>query len=124
MNKRPGFVIYGLLIAFALGSMFPLYWSFLVGSHLADVMTRDIPPLLPGGYFFENASRVFGAVAFWKALANSLMRLNRHPEARDCLESLPDHPQIVEQLIRCCRFMGDREGEQAWIDRLASLQQR
>ena len=58
------------------------------------------------------------------ALANSLMRLNRHPEARDCLESLPDHPQIVEQLIRCCRFMGDREGEQAWIDRLASLQQR
>jgi tetratricopeptide (TPR) repeat protein len=57
-------------------------------------------------------------------LANSLMRLDRYPEARRCLEAFPDHPQAVEQLMRCCRFMGDREGEQAWIDRLASLQQR
>lgn len=73
MTRRPGFLVYGLLTAFALGSMFPLYWSFLVGSHQADVMTRDLPPLLPGGYFFENASRVFGAVAFWKALANSMI---------------------------------------------------
>ena len=56
------------------------------------------------------------------ALANSLMRLNRYPEARQCLEAFPDHPQTVEQLIRCCRFMGDREGEQTWISRLKSLQ--
>lgn len=73
MTRRPGFLVYGLLFAFALGSMFPLYWSFLVGSHQADVMTKSLPPLLPGGYFFENASRVFGAVAFWKALVNSLI---------------------------------------------------
>ena len=52
------------------------------------------------------------------ALANSLMRLDRYPEARRCLETIPDHPQAVEQLMRCCRFMGDREGEQAWSDRL------
>ncbi|MBC2710580.1 MAG: tetratricopeptide repeat protein [Desulfosarcina sp.] len=56
------------------------------------------------------------------ALANSLMRLNRYPEARKCLEAFPDHPQTVEQLIRCCRFMGDREGEQTWISRLKRLQ--
>jgi hypothetical protein len=56
------------------------------------------------------------------ALANSLMRLNRYPEARECLEAFPDHPRIVEQLIRCCRSMGDREGEQTWISRLNGLQ--
>lgn len=57
------------------------------------------------------------------ALANSLMRLNRYPEARQCLEAISDHPRAVEQLIRCCRFIGDREGEQTWIGRLNRLQQ-
>jgi Tfp pilus assembly protein PilF len=57
------------------------------------------------------------------ALANNLMRLNRYPEARQCLEPFPDHPQAVEQLVRCCRFMGDREGEQTWRRRLKRLQQ-
>ncbi|MEE4111466.1 MAG: radical SAM protein [Desulfobacteraceae bacterium] len=56
------------------------------------------------------------------ALASSLMRLNRYPEARQCLEAIPDHPRAVEQLIRCCRFMGDREGEQTWIGRLKNIQ--
>ena len=73
MTRRPGFVIYGLLLAFLLGSTFPLYWSFLVGSHTAEVMTKDLPPLLPGGHFLDNATRVFESVAFWKALANSLI---------------------------------------------------
>jgi Tfp pilus assembly protein PilF len=57
------------------------------------------------------------------ALANSLMRLHRYPEARQCLEAVPDHPRAVEQLIRCCRFIGDREGEQTWMGRLNRLQQ-
>jgi hypothetical protein len=57
------------------------------------------------------------------ALANSLMRLNRYPEARECLGAFPDHPRAVEQLIRCCRFMGDREGEKTWVNRLKGLQQ-
>ena len=57
------------------------------------------------------------------ALANSLIRLNRYPEARQCLEAISDHPRAVEQLIRCCRFMGDREGEQLWISRLDTLRQ-
>ena len=33
MNRRPGFLVYGLLTAFVLGSAAPLYWSFLLGSH-------------------------------------------------------------------------------------------
>ena len=32
MSRRPGFLVYGLLIAFVLGSAAPLYWSFLLGS--------------------------------------------------------------------------------------------
>ena len=56
------------------------------------------------------------------ALANSLMRLNRYPEARECLEALPNHPQTVEQLVHCCRIMGDRKGEEVWSGRLGSLQ--
>ena len=31
-----------------LGSALPLYWSFLIGSHTKEVITRDVPPLLPG----------------------------------------------------------------------------
>jgi len=52
------------------------------------------------------------------ALANSLMRMNRYPEARSCLEAVADHPQVLELLVRCCRFMGDRQGEQRWADAL------
>ncbi len=73
MTRRNGFLVYGLLGAIALGSIFPLYWSFLVGSYQADVMTKSLPPLIPGGHFFENASRVFDSVPFWKAMVNSFV---------------------------------------------------
>jgi cellobiose transport system permease protein len=70
---RPGFLVYGLLSAFIVGSALPLYWSFLIGSHTKEVITRDTPPMLPGGHFLANAQRVFDSVPFWKALGNSLM---------------------------------------------------
>jgi cellobiose transport system permease protein len=70
---RPNFVVYGLLIAFILGSIFPFYWSGLVASRDNSVLTDHFPPLLPGGNFFSNAARVFDTVPFWKALANSLI---------------------------------------------------
>ena len=73
MTRRPGFLVYGLLTAFVLGSCAPLYWSFLVGSHSRDVLTKRVPPLLPGGHFWDNAQRAFDAVPFWKALGNSLI---------------------------------------------------
>ena len=74
--------------------------------------------ILQRGIKHHNAS-----VDLRMALANSLMRLSRYPEARQCLEAIPDHPWAVEQLARCCRSMGDRKGEQAWISRLNRLQQ-
>lgn len=70
---RPNFLVYGLLIAFVLGSIFPFYWSALVASRDSSMLTEKVPPILPGGNFFANASRVFDAVPFWKALGNSII---------------------------------------------------
>ena len=73
MTRRPGFVVYGLLTAFVLGSAMPLWWSFIIGSHTKEIVNRDTPPLLPGGHFLANAARVFDTVDFWKALTNSMI---------------------------------------------------
>ena len=73
MPRRPGFLVYGLLIAFVLGSAGPLYWSFLLGSHTKEVAAQGVPPLLPGGHFLDNAQRALDTIPFWKALGNSLL---------------------------------------------------
>ncbi|MCO4272842.1 carbohydrate ABC transporter permease [Pseudarthrobacter sp. HLT3-5] len=70
--RRPGFLTYGFLGAVLLASLFPLYWSFLVGSHDNTVLSRGIP-LLPGGNFLANAGKVFDSIPFWKAMGNSLI---------------------------------------------------
>ena len=56
INRRPSFLVYGLLGAFVLGSAFPFYWSFLVASRDNAVLTGDFT-LIPGGNFFSNAAR-------------------------------------------------------------------
>jgi cellobiose transport system permease protein len=71
-ERRPGFTVYGILIAFILGSAFPFYWSFLVASH-DDAEFTTSPSLLPGGQFFTNANRVVDTIPFWKALGNSIL---------------------------------------------------
>ena len=73
MSRRPGFLVYGLLLAFVLGSAAPLYWSFLLGSHTKEIAAQGVPPLLPGGHFLSNAQRVLDTVPFWKALGNSIL---------------------------------------------------
>lgn len=73
MTRRAGPLVYGLLSAFLVGSLLPLYWSVIVGSHDKAVLTQDTPPLVPGGLFLENAKRVIETVPFWKALGNSLL---------------------------------------------------
>jgi cellobiose transport system permease protein len=72
-DKRASFWVYGLLIAFMIGSVFPFFWSFLVASRDSSMLTERIPPLLPGGNFFSNAARVFDTVPFWRALGNSVI---------------------------------------------------
>ncbi|GAA1520192.1 carbohydrate ABC transporter permease [Nocardioides humi] len=73
MNRRPGFLVYGLLTAFVVGSALPLYWSFALGSHTKQEAGSYPPPLLPGGHFLENARRVLDTIEFWQALLNSLL---------------------------------------------------
>ncbi|GAB2977913.1 MAG TPA: carbohydrate ABC transporter permease [Actinotalea caeni] len=71
--NRPGFVTYGLLGAFLAGSVFPLWWSFLIGSHDSTVLARTPFPLLPGGNFLRNAATVIDQVPFWRATLNSII---------------------------------------------------
>ncbi|MFD7658889.1 carbohydrate ABC transporter permease [Actinosynnema sp. NPDC059797] len=71
-ERRPGFTVYGILIAFILGSAFPFYWSFVVASH-NDADIKGDPPLIPGGNFFVNAGRVLDTIPFWRALGNSVI---------------------------------------------------
>lgn len=73
IDRRPGFLVYGLLTAFVLGSALPLYWSFVIGSHTKAEAEQFPPPILPGGHFFENARKVLDTIDFWQALANSLI---------------------------------------------------
>ncbi|MCL2542964.1 MAG: carbohydrate ABC transporter permease [Nocardioidaceae bacterium] len=73
MNRRPGFLVYGLLGAFVIGSALPLYWSFVIGSHTKDQADSYPPPFWPGGHFLENARRVLDTVPFWHALINSII---------------------------------------------------
>ena len=72
-GQRPGFLVYGLLIAWFVGSAYPLWWSFVAGSSDNSVLPLSYPPLLPGGQFWANAAEVFATVDFWKALANSVI---------------------------------------------------
>jgi len=69
---RPGFLTYGLLTAFLIGSAYPLWWSFVVASG-TNATRGETLPLIPGGNFLENASKVLGAVPFWQALLNSVI---------------------------------------------------
>jgi cellobiose transport system permease protein len=72
-EKRPGFLVYGLLLAFAIGGAYPLWWSFLIGSSDKSALTQTWPPLLPGGQFWINVAQVIDTVPFWQALVNSLI---------------------------------------------------
>jgi len=70
---RPGFLTYGLLLAAFVGSSFPLWWSFVIGSRQASDTNLVPPAIVPGPNFIANALRVFETVDFGKALVNSLI---------------------------------------------------
>ncbi|RII41855.1 carbohydrate ABC transporter permease [Galactobacter valiniphilus] len=70
---RPGFLTYGLLTVFLVVSVYPLCWSFVMGSRSNADFGLSWPPLLPGGRFWENISVVLESIPFWKALGNSVL---------------------------------------------------
>ncbi|MRX43092.1 carbohydrate ABC transporter permease [Agromyces kandeliae] len=73
-GRRAGFWVYAGLVVVLIGSLFPFYWSFLIGS--GDSTTINDPDFSwwPGGNFLANASTVVTdpAVNFWPALWNSI----------------------------------------------------
>ncbi|PJJ65124.1 carbohydrate ABC transporter permease [Compostimonas suwonensis] len=73
IDRRPGFLSYGILTAILLGSAYPLWWSFVVGSSEASARASAWPPLLPGGNFWVNVGQVLDTIPFWTALLNSVI---------------------------------------------------
>lgn len=70
---RPGFLTYGLLLAFLVSSAYPLWWSAVIGSRSNEALSETWPPLLPGGNFWTNVGEVFDTIPFWLALGNSVL---------------------------------------------------
>nr|WP_246165434.1 carbohydrate ABC transporter permease [Arthrobacter yangruifuii] len=70
---RPGYLTYGLLLAFFIGSAYPLWWSAVVGSRSNEALSLTWPPLFPGGNFWKNVAEVMDTIPFWTALWNSIL---------------------------------------------------
>lgn len=64
---------YVFLIVVLLGSAFPLWWSYVIGSKDAAAINSGEISFLPGGNFIENASKVVTTLPFWKAMTNSII---------------------------------------------------
>lgn len=74
-GSRPGWFIYGCLGIVLLASIFPFYWTLLIGSGTAYTIRDPNMSWIPGGNFFANAAKVMNdpAVNFWLALWNSIV---------------------------------------------------
>ncbi len=64
---------YVFLTIVLLGSMFPLWWSFVIGSKDATAINSGTVSLIPGGNFLENARTVVSTLPFWKAIWDSIV---------------------------------------------------
>lgn len=73
IESRPSWFIYALLGALLIGSTYPLYWSFVMGSSDKSALVETFPPLLPGSQFWANVAEVIDTVPFWTALLNSVI---------------------------------------------------
>ncbi|MER7797423.1 carbohydrate ABC transporter permease [Microbacterium sp. NPDC096154] len=73
-GSRPGFWVYAGLAVVLVASLFPLYFSFLIGSGDANTLRDPNKSWIPGGNFLANALSVVNqpAVNFWPALWNSI----------------------------------------------------
>lgn len=64
---------YLLLGSAVFGSVFPLYWMFIVASTDSATATQMPPEIVPGGNFFQLAALVFETVPFLQSIVNSLV---------------------------------------------------
>ena len=54
--QRPGALVYGLLSFILVASVFPFYWSFLIGSGDAGTLSDTSLSWIPGGNFVANST--------------------------------------------------------------------
>ena len=75
IEQRPGAFVYAFLAVILAGSIFPFYWSVLIGSGDAGTLSDTSMSWIPGGNFIHNAQSVMAneSVNFWRALANSII---------------------------------------------------
>jgi len=55
IQQRPGALVYGFLVVILVASVFPFYWSFLIGSGDAGTLSDTSLSWIPGGNFVANA---------------------------------------------------------------------
>ena len=72
---RPNPVVYVFLAVVMVASVFPLYWSFLIGSGDSSTINDPAMSWWPGGNFLANAASVINneSVNFWRSLRNSVI---------------------------------------------------
>jgi len=75
IEQRPGAAVYTFLAVILAASLFPFYWSFLIGSGDAGTLSDTGMSWIPGGNFLANARSVMDneSVNFWRALGNSVV---------------------------------------------------
>ncbi|MER5930828.1 carbohydrate ABC transporter permease [Streptomyces sp. NPDC002054] len=71
--RRPGRLVYGVLILAVLVSAFPLYWTVVAASRSNADLARVPPSLLPGPHLMHNVRQVLAEADIGKALLNSLI---------------------------------------------------
>jgi cellobiose transport system permease protein len=74
-HVKAGLGTYVFLLLVMAGSIFPLYWSFVIASHDNSAIGAYPPVVTPGSHFWSNLHRLFStdvvAIDFWGALINS-----------------------------------------------------
>ncbi|SNU01071.1 cellobiose ABC transporter membrane protein [Ruaniaceae bacterium KH17] len=70
---QPRWWFYAILAAVVGGSMFPLYWSYVIASTNSGNAKARVPVLVPGGNFLSNAAKVIDTIPFWSSMLNSVI---------------------------------------------------
>ncbi|PZR52039.1 carbohydrate ABC transporter permease [Xylanimonas oleitrophica] len=75
-NRRPGWVTYGLLSVVLLASVFPLYYTAILGSATrVEIAQSALPRLVPGPNLLRNLADIVAnhQIDFWASFANSVI---------------------------------------------------
>lgn len=66
-------VLYIMLVAGAMVSMFPFYWMFIMGTHPNSAVNHIPPVLLPSNLFLHNFRNAMRGINFLGALGNTVI---------------------------------------------------